>query len=254
MKRRFIVLAFALSLAGPAAFAADPFPGFEQAIIEHMQVEWVPCPEIEIEQARSIAYTVWCGRSGAGLKEFKKSLKTLLDNDPVLEPRGDMKWDGPVDGLSRLRFWAGDRGVILTFKPKDGSVRIMLRDPIPWCRDLTPENSSPIRKNALHGVSGLTYPQKTHPSRPGWPYGISRSINQVLHVSVSMIIDEGGIPADLCVVNADPDLRASREAAVDTARRWRYTPAIYKNEKVPVAVTVKVKFDPQVRISSGPLK
>jgi hypothetical protein len=99
----------------------------------------------------------------------------------------------------------------------------------------------------MHGKPDMVYPVKVEQSyaRPAWPVGVRWTPKDILSTEISMVIDTDGVPQDFCILAIDPDQQEIAEAAVDAARRWRYSPATSEGKPVPAIVTFKLKFDPE---------
>lgn len=95
--------------------------------------------------------------------------------------------------------------------------------------------------NVMNGANGVTPPVLTHQVNPEFPESVrNEHKNLDEDVAIAIIVDQNGNVQDAHIVqSAGSDLDSS---ALDAVRQYRFKPALFKGQAVPVKITVVVHF------------
>lgn len=115
----------------------------------------------------------------------------------------------------------------------------------------TPQSSpNPDSSGVYHPGKGVTPPQVIHSAYPEYPDSARREKVDGVCI-VAILVDVNGIPKDVHVVRSiessvDPEFRSAAKDmdknAVKTASKFRFKPATYHGQPVPIAIKLEINY------------
>ena len=92
INRRLIILAAALSLAGPAAFAAEPFVDLKANMEKYLRIELESCPEGMLGPT-AVDYVQWCGNFEGEPESFRRLWVRTMNRIRSLQMEPHSDWE-----------------------------------------------------------------------------------------------------------------------------------------------------------------
>ncbi|MDR1728438.1 MAG: energy transducer TonB [Acidobacteriota bacterium] len=160
-----------------------------------------------------------------------KFVEPVLIPDGVILPPDDTDFQIPVVD-TRV---AGGPGLISS-TPVTPILTTVLRDQEPHARPPAPPSSKP--EPVLHISGGVQEAKAIQKIPPDYPE-MARRARVEGEVVVKMLVDEEGGVTHCEVVSGHPLLR---QAALEAARQWRFSPTMLSGEPVPVASEIVFRF------------
>jgi TonB family protein len=111
-----------------------------------------------------------------------------------------------------------------------------------WLRGyLHPASPEPVAglDRAMHAEGKVSAPRLIHVANPGFSRAAREAGLSGMSL-IGLIVDKGGMPQQIHVVA--PLGMGLDEEAVDAVRKYRFKPAMYQGEPVPVEINIEVNF------------
>ncbi len=141
----------------------------------------------------------------------------------------------PETGLERAHTEAVNRGIADGVENGGGAVDF---GAIPGATALPAPPPAVEPQRLFHVHEGITPPRKIFDVQPIYP-DLARSVRREGVVILETVIDVTGAVKSVSVLRGFDLLN---QAAIDSVRQWRFTPALLNGQPVPVVMTVTVNF------------